>query len=894
MTLLSSNNICITPALREAVKPATRALVLTPVELAALPAAERFALAGGKAAALAEVHDAALAVPDWFVVTTAALRACLSSSQATALEAAWQRHNGLELRMLMARLRPNLVPMDALEPALQRLCTAGERLAVRSSAQLEDGARRSFAGQYVSLLDVQPHNVAEAVLEVWRSAFSERVMAYLNADSSVGNALTIWQAVPAVIIQRMVHPRAAGVAFSANPTDGRRSVALVAAVAGCAQRLVDGELSGDSYRVGRDGTIITRHPAGALPLLSDEEVGAIAALARQVARLRGTPQDIEWALADGRLWLLQARPITTLAAMADPDGERRIWDNSNVGESYSGVTTPLTFSFARRAYAAVYAQFCRLMGVPAAVIDRQQAMFARMIGLIEGRIYYNLLNWYRLVALLPGYRFNRRFMEQMMGVHTELAAEEAEAQRLPTKGARIRDGVALLGSGFGIVRAYLNLPAQITRFEARLQTALATQPGELDELRLDELTAYYRELEAQLLTRWDAPIVNDFLTMIWYGLLRKLATSWCADTDGRLANALLCAEGAIISAEPARLMRKLAAHARNDPALIAALCHKPLPIIEQAIVAAPAFARSYQAYLERFGERCIDELKLESATLHDDPLPLLRSVGRLAAQPEKPLPATAALHEEALERALAALRGRPVQRLIFNWVLGNARRGVRNRENLRFARTLVFGRARRIFRELGRRFRELGLLADADDIFYLEVDEILGYSEGSATCGDLAGLAVLRKRAFAAYRAASPPPGRIESRGSVYQGRQAAIAPDHANAVQLDDQSRRGTGCCPGLVRGRVRVVSDPRAITLEPGEILVAARTDPGWIVLFPVAAGLLVERGSLLSHAAIVARELGLPTVVGLDGVTNWLADGDLVELDGASGVVRRIAER
>ena len=118
--------------------------------------------------------------------------------------------------------------------------------------------------------------------------------------------------------------------------------------------------------------------------------------------------------------LLQSRPITSLQALPDPDAPLTIWDNSNIVESYSGVTTPLTFSFARDAYQHVYQQFCRMMGVPEREITQHEETFANMLGLVRGRLYYNLLNWYRMLALLPGYRSNRRFMEQMMGVKEPL------------------------------------------------------------------------------------------------------------------------------------------------------------------------------------------------------------------------------------------------------------------------------------------------------------------------------------------------------------------------------------------------------------------------------------------------------------------------------------------
>jgi pyruvate,water dikinase len=253
---------------------------------------------------------------------------------------------------------------------------------------------------------------------------------------------------------------------------------------------------------------------------------------------------------------------------------------------------------------------------------------------------------------------------------------------------------------------------------------------------------------------------------------------------------------------------------------------------------------------------------------------------------------------EAERRAFAALAGHPLRRLVFPWVLANARARVRDRENLRFERTRAFGRVRRILVELGRRLYALGLLDDPRDIFMLELDEALGLVEGTAATTDLKGLIAVRRAEFARYRAEEPPSDRFETRGVV------SVAVEHLRRAPVtqvapsdepetsDSERRTGIGCCPGVVRGPVRVVRDPKRAELRPGEILVAERTDPGWILLFAAAAGVLVERGSLLSHSAIVARELGIPTIVSIPSVTTWLRDGDVVELDGSSGVVRKLA--
>jgi pyruvate,water dikinase len=630
-----------------------------------------------------------------------------------------------------------------------------------------------------------------------------------------------------------------------------------------------------------------------LPALDGGQVRAVAELVRHTGRHFGRPQDIEWAIEGGRLYLLQSRPVTSLAGVADPDGVLNLWDNSNIAESYNGVTTPLTFSFARRAYEEVYRQFCRILRVPEAKIEASDNVFRHMLGLIQGRVYYNLLNWYRLLTLLPGFKANRRFMEQMMGVKEGLPEGLVNETAAPTRGERVKDRVRFYGSVLALVRNHFSLGKQIRRFYARLDAALGRKRPDLSGKRADELVSYYRDLERQLLTRWDAPLVNDFFAMIFYGVLGRLTRQWCGDEEGTLQNDLLCGEGGMISAEPAARVKAMAEIARAHPTLAEALCEGTLPRIDAAMRAVPAFRTRYEEYLEKFGDRCLEELKLESPTLFDDPLTLLRSVGHLARRLTESAPAAAGHEAEvrrrAEERVRSALGRRPLRRLLFGWVLRNARARVRDRENLRFERTRLFGRVRLIMLELGKRLHADDLLEHPRDVFYLEVEEALGFVTGTVTTIDLKGLVELRKAEFERYRQLPAPADRFETRGTVHQGN--TFRGKAAPAADQGGDRRKGLGCCPGVVRGPVRVVTDPRNATLKSGEILVAERTDPGWIMLFPSAAGLLVERGSLLSHSAIVAREMGIPAVVSLAGVTRWLKDGDEVELDGSTGVVRRL---
>jgi len=230
-------------------------------------------------------------------------------------------------------------------------------------------------------------------------------------------------------------------------------------------------------------------------------------------------------------------------------------------------------------------------------------------------------------------------------------------------------------------------------------------------------------------------------------------------------------------------------------------------------------------------------------------------------------------------------------------VLALARARVRDRENLRFERTRLFGRVRRIMRGLGARLVAMGRLAERDDVFYCELEELLGTFDGTAACPVSPEIVEARRAAFDRYREEPAPPDRFETRGSpAAPGAVVAYSSAPGGGPNETDETAgplTGIGACAGMVCGPVRVVADPRGVELAPGEILVARQTDPGWVVLFPAASGLLVERGSLLSHSAIVAREMAIPAIVSLPGITSTLVDGEWVEMDGAAGTVRRLAD-
>lgn len=791
--------------------------------------------AGGKGRALARAAAAGFAVPPFFVVP---------SGEAP--------------------------PAEALAAALATLGPGP--YAVRSSGLAEDGHEASHAGQFESLLNVPAEGIAAAIAKVAASGAGEGLAAY-RATRGVAEA-----APPAVVVQAMIPAAHAGVAFSADPVAGRRDRVVVSATTGLGDRLVAGEVDGSGWWLARPSLEVVA-ATGDGEGLTAEQVREVAGLCLAAEAAFGGPQDIEWAFADGRLHLLQSRPITSPlrpAPLADPGF--MVFDNSNIVESYPGIVAPLTFSFASYAYARVYMAFVALLGVAPTRIRAERVVFENMLSRIEGRVYYNLGNWHRALAMLPGYSLNRGFMDGMMGTSAPLP-ERLLGQIEAARPQALREYARLARSAWRLWRASRRLPETARQFRARLDRALAaTAPDRVAGLSLSELAAEYRRIEADLLDRWDAPIVNDFLCMIAFGAARRALEGWAGAEGTAALNDVLIGQGDIISARPAQLIRAMGEIARPDTALLAALDTQ-----DRALVEASAIGPQVAGYIAEFGDRCTEELKLESVTLDEDPAPLFAAIAA-AARSRHAAPGE---RGDPWARLDGALKGKPVKRLIARRLVRWAKTRVRDRENLRYERTRIFGRARRVLLAMGGQFHAMGLLEAPRDVFLLTLPEVLGAIEGFGVTADLAGLAEVRRREMARAASLPDPPERIIVEGPACAAATASPAPQPAAS---DERTRTGTGASAGTVTATARVIADPRGQSIAAGEILVARHTDPGWIALFASAGAIVVERGSLLSHSAIVARELGIPCVVGLKDATRWIADGEVLQVDGASGKVMK----
>ena len=365
--------------------------------------------------------------------------------------------------------------------------------------------------------------------------------------------------------------------------------------------------------------------------------------------------------------------------------------------------------------------------------------------------------------MLPGSTHNRRFLDLMLGVRDALPPrlEQQLAKSTEKQAGTFLSLVALGRLVTKLIWNWLTLRPRIKQFYRRLETALHLTVEELKGLSLDELAKYYRSVEQVLLNRWDAPVLNDFYCMIFFGLSRQALRQWGGPEAESLHGEFLQRNEGIVSTEPAKRIVAMAAIAAEDERLLTSLRSGGPQEWKPAIEANVRFHAAYTAYLERFGDRCLEELKLESITTKDDPTSLLQAIVYRSGQPPVETPTWRVVPQQALRRLMP---GKPIRRAICRWLIGEATRRVRSRENLRFERTRVFGHARQILLQMGQRFADAALLADRRDIFFLEIEEVLGAIEGLVTTANLSEIVRVRQAENERFRELPEPPTRFETR----------------------------------------------------------------------------------------------------------------------------------
>ena len=803
---------------------------------------------------------------------------------------------------------------EEFEKEIENALNEESYYAVRSSSIEEDSSNFSFAGQFETYLYVKKENMLEKIKEVWISSFSNHVMKY-RKEGKINNEINV----PAVIIQEMVNSEKAGVGFSVNPVNNNYDEVVISGTYGLGTSIVDGDENGDLFIYNKktkeikkeirtkkirqvldfeNKKIKTEEINIEEEILNDSEICELGENIINIEKYYGKPQDMEWAFEKEKLYILQSRPITTLKKTDKKTYNTIIWDNSNIVESYPEITLPLTFSFIRKAYSDVYKRFSEISGVPAKVVENYQDIYDNMLGLLKGRVYYNLINWYKLLMLFPNSKGNSKFMEQMMGVKKELSEENLNENLLEAEGKmtgfeKFRNKLEKYKAGFTLFMNMFLIEKKAEKFYKIIDENLNGKNSDLSNKNIKELKKYYKFLENKFLKNWEIPIINDFLVMVWFGLSKKMAEKYIKDDFEKAHNTLIAQEGnSMISVEPSKYIKKMSLMIKNDKSLkdeIRNIINKnEKSLIEIFKLTQNAeFNSTLNEYMEKFGDRTVHELKLEAPTLREEPLFLIKMIYSLSITENVQEHAKRNILEEQ-KKIYDSLKINPIKKYLLKKTLFYAKKFIRLRENLRYERTKVFGTVRKIMKKMGVHLKNNNLINNEKDVFYLTVDEIFGLVDGSIIDVDLKKLIELRKEEYKKYETEAILPDRFLTRGFLGEN---FYYEDLAGNSQLDENTLQGTGCSKGIVKGKVKIVLNPMDTQVEDGDIIITKSTDPSWVMVFPLLKGLIVEKGSLLSHSAIISREMNIPAIVGVQGATSILKTGDMVQFDGSTGIIKKL---
>ena len=818
------------------------------------PACEAPALAGNKAATLARLRRAGFPVPPGGVVSAEALRGV---------------HDELPAAV-RASLRK--VP-DVVGPG---------PWAVRSSSTREDSEQASFAGQFETVLGVEADGLAEAVRRVWRSAFSERVTVY-GGEQGAGSM--------AVLIQPMIAAEAAGVAFTTDPVSGKQCT-VIEAVKGLGERLVSGSATPERWKLEQDGSIEAPSVAKALDA---EKARAVSDLAARVEEQLGRPQDIEWAIGGGSVWLLQARPITALPS----DAPELIPIPIEVPPGY--------WTTDRFHWPTPASPFGRVMGEE--LRKTLPAAFAEFGILIDRAEHADIGGWLYAqvtpVGAPPAGRSRGRgrqgtpprwLLALLMRLHPAIrrrtrAARQAIESDLP----------------FALIRRWHeeSRPA----YQEDAERALALDLGSMS----DEELAAQLDHRVEMLGRPEHASVGFAYFVVMYELAEV-----CRELLGwNTARTLSLLEGlSTVTTEPARQLAHLADLARSKPAV-----RRLLASVDESTPARLAdvdaeFAQAFSRYIDATGHRVVRYDVIEP-TLAEMPHLLLRLIAdqlEVGFTPEQAAQAALRRRSQATEEARRLLASRPeADRERFELALARASEAYPTFDDRVWHTTFVpLGLLRYVALEIGRRLVDRGQLTAVDDLFFLDVSEA---RSALLDGGDRIETTSVRKaqRAWAIANRGPmtygeppsgeppfdllPPEARHVNQAiawgvSEFWGAQPAPVPWAGHPGDHDQRLMAGTPASAGRYTGTARVVMGEHQFDkIQVGDVVVCPMTSATWSVVFPSIGALVTDAGGILSHPAIIAREHGIPAVVGTGNATDVLRDGQRVTVDGSIGVVELV---
>ena len=712
------------------------------------------------------------------------------------------KHKNLEILRKHNLNVPNFIVIKTIEeytPSTSFLLYDEKLYAVRSSCGIEDSDTHSCAGQFETYLNVSKKDIPIKIKEVFES------MDNIQSDNSV------------VIVQEMIDADYSGVISTANPVSGILNETVIVVGKGLGNNVVDDIVDTTTYFHNQDDGIYYYEQNNNSPLLSEDIIVEILNNAEKIKNIFNKHMDIEFAIKDNVVYILQARPITTFK-----NNNPIILDNSNIVESYPDISLPLTQSFVKQIYHDIFYRCVDRITKNKDMPSEMDYILQDMIQCANWRIYYQIDNWYSFLRLMPFSNKIISIWQEMLGVDNRLVSDNINKVSLRTK-------IAVLGSVIHYLRKTPKYMDELNKnFEGKCEK-YRNQINHVD--KVISLLSIYENIKREILVDWDITLINDMYTFINTALAGKKNKVFISDIKD------------LESMKPLKSLEALVQTAKD--------CGIDSDIYQEA----------KNTHIELYGDRCLAELKLETKTYRTNPELLDEYV---EDELEKQKDADYYLAEKVVPKCN-------------NVFVKKAKLGIENREISRLNRSRIFGVTRSIFIKIGEILQRENKLEKIEDVFYLYIQEL--YKKDV----DFKKLVSERKNIEKNMRSV-PPYSRLVFDEKVSD----KICFNNSTLVLNNTRELKGTPTSSGIIEGEVLIVNEPSSNIDTSGKILVAKSTDPGWIFLIKNAIGIIAEKGSLLSHTAIISRELKKPAIVNVKDCTKILHDGDRVLLDGETGSI------
>lgn len=795
---------------------------------------------GGKGAQLSRMMRAGFPIPDGFVITNKAFE--------------YFKKSGNSLETLSFDIQHELNRIGA------------SHYMVRSSAIGEDSDENSFAGQLDSFLC--GNNVQEIIQHIqlcWNSYEKENVKAYEAISNKKLDGM-------GVVVQALIDPDYAGVIFTRSYL--KPNAILVEYVEGHGEKLVSGDVTPFQFHYSiSDGSF----EGDFLPSMKK---GLEVAL--DIEQHYGCPMDIEWALKDGNFYVVQARKITTAYKSSEV-----FWSNTNVNENYPEAISPLMYSIARNSYYHYFKNLSRLFQVSESSIRSLEGAYSNVIGVFGAKMYYNMSSIHAIISASPFSEALIQSFDNFVGY-----AEGAKANKKPSTS---KEKFLFVRNAW---KQNKQLPLHVEAFE---QLVLGYMQQVKTSITSEDFNKLFHGFVEIRMHSWYRASLADFFAMAFHGILGKFCTTYYGEDGVGVQNKLIQAIPNLISSKPVVDMHLLVQLIRKEEKIYAEFKKGEAKQFWEWLVTEEGKSKvclDIQNYLNNWGFRCSGELMLTMKNYAEEPhlfVSLLMQYEKLPDQnPEELMHKK---YQEALQAKsdfkLKILKkncwrfGKSVLHLVaLNFLVRQASNGIASRERVRLKQAQLYFGFKQALSKIEELFIQKGILKEVGEIHFLTYVEIGEHLMASQMAWEsVHEIVSTRKFHFEQEKQKKYPDDFYTTFGEYTQPENVI----RKQQVESNSRDLKGLCACAGVLTGRVKVLdSVMEAEKLEKGDILVTRQTDPGWVSVFPLISGLIVERGGMLSHGAIVSREFGIPSIVGVEDATLKLKDGDLITLNANLGTI------